>query len=221
MPLLEDSPGLHGSRFREFRSKVARQSITLALGGHDYGDSTWVYFEHGPRDEAAVPIVLLHGVEGTANTFFEQVLTLTAKGHRVIAAQYPPHTSHAGWLLSAECFLNHVHAPTAHILGDGLGAFLALLFARRHPRRVRSLMLSNGFSSNRDFDFSAFFLGEDTMAAKLAGSTVGAHVFRWMPEFLIKRCLLSRLPSGQLSTAEADAVDFVVREVETLTQARV
>eukprot|EP00966_Prymnesium_polylepis_P144688 3341160-Prymnesium_polylepis.1 len=153
---------MHAERFREFRGKVARQSVTLGLSGSDAGDCTWIYFDHGPRSEAA-PVVLLHGVEGTATTFFEQVLSLGAIGRRVIAAQYPPHKAHAVWLLSLECFLDHVNAPAAHLYGDGLGAFLSLLFARRHPTRVASLMLANGFASSRAFDFAGFFLGQRSL----------------------------------------------------------
>ena len=35
VPLLADSPGLHAERFREFRGAIARQSITLGLGGQE------------------------------------------------------------------------------------------------------------------------------------------------------------------------------------------
>ena len=99
----EAACSMHGDRFRDFRAVVARQTITLGLD-----DAPWVYYNHGPREHKGAVAVLLHGVEGTANTFYEQVLVLGAKGVRVIAAQYPPLRTHAAWAVSFDNFLSHM-----------------------------------------------------------------------------------------------------------------
>ena len=57
-----------------------------------------------------------------------------------------------------------------HLYGDGLGAFLALLFAQRHPRRVASLVLCNGFCSTAAYNFGERLLG----GAWLGGAVVRA-----------------------------------------------
>ena len=145
----------HARRLNLFRSLVARQTVTLAT------DAPWVYFDCGPRDRSAPPLIFLHGASGTAQSFFQQMLTLSAKGYRCVSVQPPPYFSHAAWLHGFEAFAAHlkVRSRTCHLYGDGLGCFLALLYAQRHPRRVASLVLCNGYCSTVSLGFGERLLG--------------------------------------------------------------
>ena len=62
----------HQRQLTLFRSRVARHTVTLAM------DASWVYFDCGPRDRAAPPVLFLHGMSGTAQSFFQQMLSLSA-----------------------------------------------------------------------------------------------------------------------------------------------
>ena len=130
-----------------------------------------------------------------------------------MAVQPPPYFSHAAWLHGFEAFTAHlkVRSRTCHIYGDGLGCFLALLYAQRHPRRVASLVLCNGYCSTTSLGFGERLLG----GAWFGGAVVqaGGAVFKLVPEFMYKRLLLAQLPQGLLPAEMAEAVDFAVREI--------
>eukprot|EP00160_Parvularia_atlantis_P005259 Unigene14497_Nuclearia_a/m.43687 Unigene14497_Nuclearia_a/g.43687 ORF Unigene14497_Nuclearia_a/g.43687 Unigene14497_Nuclearia_a/m.43687 type:complete len:187 (-) Unigene14497_Nuclearia_a:38-598(-) len=44
------------------------------------------------------------------------------------------------------------------------------------------------------------------------------HRFSWVPDFALKRIILSNFPSGALEKRVADSVDFMVEQIETLSQ---
>ena len=48
----------------------------------------WTIYDGGPKT-VRTPLICLPPVSGTADTFFQQVLGLSAKGYRVISLSYP------------------------------------------------------------------------------------------------------------------------------------
>eukprot|EP00466_Bigelowiella_natans_P012640 jgi/Bigna1/128353/aug1.6_g3061 len=179
--------------FTAFRSEVPRQKCNVE--GKD-----WTYFQFGPTKMA--PLICLHGTSGTAETFFCQVMTLGSKGYHVIAAQWPDYWDHGKWVDGFYKFLATINIKKCHLLGVSLGGFMALHFAGRYPDRVQSLILCNSFVDTRPFHQPS------------AWSTM----LGYMPEFYLKKYILDSFPKGNLPGPHADAVDFVVEQLETLTR---
>jgi pimeloyl-ACP methyl ester carboxylesterase len=62
--------------------------------------------------------------------------------------QNPGIIDHDEWIESFSQFLNHLKLKRVHLLGCGVGGFLALLFIRVHTQRILSTILINSYSSN-------------------------------------------------------------------------
>jgi len=162
------------------------------------GSKQWRYYDYGPKEVA--PLICLSGVIGTADVFYKQIMFLSMKGYRVIAADAPPVSSHQEWLYSFEKFLDSIDIHHVHLYGTELGGFLAQLFAQYRPRRVKSLVLSNTF-----FDTSYF-----------AEKTRWSSLINWTPSFMLKRHILTGIPNEPQDPFISDAVDFVVNQLDTL-----
>ncbi|KAL3687904.1 hypothetical protein R1sor_014213 [Riccia sorocarpa] len=164
------------------------------------GTSQWRYYDYGPK--TVTPVVCLCGIAGTADVFYKQILSLSAKGYRVIAADAPAVRSHQEWVSSFEKFLDTLGAHHVHLYGTSLGGFLAQLFAQYRVRRVKSLLLSNTFLDTRAFHEGIKW----------------ASFISWTPEFVLKRYILSGIRDGPQEPLIADSIDFVVSQLETLTR---
>jgi maspardin len=85
------------------------------------------------------------------NIFFRQMQTLPPKGIHVVSILPPPFESYQEFVAGFRDFLDETNIKRCHILGSGLGGFLAQNFARVHPSRVISLILVNSFCSTESF----------------------------------------------------------------------
>lgn len=164
------------------------------------GTKQWRYYDYGPK--SVPPLVCLSGTAGTADVFYKQILSLSMKGYRVIAADAPSVWSHPEWISSFEKFLDTIGVHHVHIYGTSLGGFLAQLFAHYRPRRVKSLVLSNTFVDTREF----------------AAAMTWASLINWTPEFMLKRYVLSGIRDGPHEPQIADSIDFVVNQIESLSR---
>jgi 3-oxoadipate enol-lactonase len=99
----------------------------------------------GPGD----PVLLLHGIGGSADSFTDQFAALSA-GHRVVAWDAPgyarsadPETAPgmAGYAAAAAALLRERGAAPAHVVGVSWGGVIATRLALDHPEVVRSLVL--------------------------------------------------------------------------------
>uniref|UniRef100_A0A7S2U516 Maspardin n=1 Tax=Lotharella oceanica TaxID=641309 RepID=A0A7S2U516_9EUKA len=179
--------------FVAFRSQVPKRRVNVA--GKD-----WTFFQYGPKD--VPPLICLHGTSGTAETFFCQVSTLGSKGYHIIAAQWPDYWDHGKWVAGFYKFLATLNVAKCHLLGVSLGGFMALHFAARYPDRVASMILCNSFVDTEPFHQNPTWV---TMLG-------------YMPEFYLKKYILDSFPKGALPGPHADAVDFVVEQLETLSR---
>uniref|UniRef100_A0A3B3YQP6 Maspardin n=1 Tax=Poecilia mexicana TaxID=48701 RepID=A0A3B3YQP6_9TELE len=112
---------------------------------------------------------------------------------------------------TAEVFFQQVQALTGwgyrvisvHLFGASLGGFLAQKFAEYTHKspRVHSLILCNSFS-----DTSIFH------------QTWTANSFWLMPAFLLKKIVLGNFAKGPVDPKMADAIDFMVDRLESLSQ---
>src|SRR3989338_5663318 len=124
-----------------FKESIALQRIVLDAAGKD----VWEYYDAGPRGSSGT-VVLLPPLSGPADCFFLQSLALSNKGYRVVSCT--PSGSYRSileWAKGMNRFLEAVKVAECHLVGAGLGSFLALSFAQVKPKRVLSLVMVNGF----------------------------------------------------------------------------
>eukprot|EP01111_Echinosteliopsis_oligospora_P006504 TRINITY_DN2067_c0_g1_i1.p1 TRINITY_DN2067_c0_g1~~TRINITY_DN2067_c0_g1_i1.p1 ORF type:complete len:326 (+),score=59.18 TRINITY_DN2067_c0_g1_i1:195-1172(+) len=179
-----------------FRNQVAFQRVTVG----NINEKVWQYYDFGPRDVA--PLVCIPGASGTADVFYKQIVSLTPKGIRVIAVQPPPYETHQGWCKGFDRFLDKINITKVHLFGTSLGGYLAQCYCKLRPSRVESLILNNSFCDTQYFHDSA----------------PCAAMFSMMPEFMLKRYILSNFPRTNLEPEIANSVDFMVEKLESLTQ---
>jgi pimeloyl-ACP methyl ester carboxylesterase len=94
-------------------------------------------------------LVLLNGVSMTLGAW-EPVRRVLDARYRVVRCDLrgqlrtpgPPPASLEGHLTDLRRLLDHLEIDRAHLVGTSFGAVLAMLFAERHPRRTRSLVLA-------------------------------------------------------------------------------
>jgi 3-oxoadipate enol-lactonase len=98
---------------------------------------------------AGPPLVLVHGLGGSATNWVELVPELVAR-HRVLVVDLPGHGGSAppkpgsGMSDFAEAVahvLEREHAAPAHVAGHSFGGHVALRLAHRRPELVRGLLL--------------------------------------------------------------------------------
>ncbi|KAK1436165.1 hypothetical protein QVD17_01941 [Tagetes erecta] len=176
-----------------FKSQVPLHKIPI-------GTKQWRYYDFGPK--VVPPLICIPGIAGTADVYYKQIMALSMKGYRVISVDIPHIWNNQEWVQAFEKFLDVIDVHRIHLYGTSLGGFLALLFAQHRPRRVKSLILSNTFLETKYF----------------AAAMPWAPVVSWTPSFLLKRYVLTGIPSGPHEPFIADAVDFVVAQVETLSR---
>jgi pimeloyl-ACP methyl ester carboxylesterase len=95
---------------------------------------------------AGTPVVLIHGLPGTAEDF-NKVTPLLA-GHRTIAFDRPGFGYSSGGyvkfdrqIVTLDSLLRSLHVNRPILIGHSYGGTLALAFAERHPNEVRGLVL--------------------------------------------------------------------------------
>lgn len=177
---------------RSFRSHIAKNKACV-------GDNhvTWVYYDIGPKN--VEPLVMLAGTSGTADLFLYQLLSLGNRGYRVIAAQVPQCYTTLAFVVSMHAFLAHLGLEKIHLFGLSLGGFLACHYVAVHPARVLSLALCNAFADTWPFRQTQGCL----------------KLFRYMPEFALKKVVLDGFPAR---SDHPEVVDFVVQQVDTLSR---
>jgi pimeloyl-ACP methyl ester carboxylesterase len=107
-------------------------------------DGLRIHYLEQPVD--GTPVVLIHGLPGTAEDFNKVTPLLT--GHRTIAYDRPGFGySGDGYLkfdrqiATLDSLLRALHVNRPILVGHSYGGTLALAFAERHPNEVRGLVL--------------------------------------------------------------------------------
>lgn len=98
------------------------------------------------RPGTGTPIVLIHGLPGTAEDF--EKVTPLLDGHRTIALDRPGYGGSDGGyfavnrqLRAIDQLLDHLRIRKAVLVGHSYGGTLALAYAARRPERVQGLVL--------------------------------------------------------------------------------
>jgi pimeloyl-ACP methyl ester carboxylesterase len=101
------------------------------------------YLEHAG---AGTPVVLLHGLPGTAEDWNE--VTPLLRGHRTIAIDRPGFGYSSGGYVKfgrqievIDALLHRLHVSRPILVGHSYGGTMALAFAERYPSELRGLVL--------------------------------------------------------------------------------
>lgn len=184
--------------YANFRAWVPRN--VLPVGTLNQQD--WVYYDWGPR-KYSEPLLCLHPVIGSAESFFHQVLSLAERGYRVIAPQLAVYWSAPEFCDGLHIFLDMLNIRRVHIYGGGIGGYLALQYAARRPDRVASVALTHAFMSTTCVHHKIVY---------------SPSVLRWLPEFLVRNSIRSLFPKGRAEVSVAEAAEFSI--MNTMTASR-
>ncbi|XP_063241417.1 maspardin-like isoform X2 [Bacillus rossius redtenbacheri] len=184
--------------YLSFRSSIPLRKIVVD------SDSSkgWKLYDSGPKS-VKTPLVCLPPVSGTADVFFKQLLPLSAKGIRVIAAEHPVYWDVGEWCEGFKKLLDYLGLAKVHLFGASLGGFLAQKFAEYTAvcPRVASLILCNTFTDTAVFSYSE-----------------SAVVFWMLPSLILKKMVMGNFNTGKVDTLIADSIDFMVERLESLSQ---
>jgi pimeloyl-ACP methyl ester carboxylesterase len=117
---------------REFRAAHPPRHVIV-------GGVRWDYLVGGEGEEA---LMILPGGAMVGEAGFTRVPAFE-DSYRIIAPSYAPVPSAAQLLDGLSGILDAEGVRAAHVLGPSYGGLVAQCFVRRHPGRVRSLMLAN------------------------------------------------------------------------------
>ncbi|PRD29606.1 UNVERIFIED_CONTAM: Maspardin [Trichonephila clavipes] len=195
MQILDSNPSTISSsaEYVSFRSRVPQKKIIVDQDP----TKVWTLYDAGPRN-ITCPLVCLPPVSGTADVFFNQVMSLSAKGYRVIAVQYPVYWTMKEWVTGFSKLLDFLSIDKVHLFGASLGGFLAQKFAEAttHTCTVLSIILCNSFTDTSIFNFS------------------NTAVLFWMfPSVVLKRMIMGNFNKGYVESSIADSIDFMVEKV--------
>jgi len=119
------------------------------------------YVERQPAGAAPdrTPVVLIHGLPGTADDFARVTPLLSAAGLRTVALDRPGFGYSAGGyhpldtqLAVLDALLDRLGARRAVLVGHSYGGTLALAYAAAHPGRVRGLVLVDAAAAGQRVD---------------------------------------------------------------------
>ncbi|KAL1110478.1 hypothetical protein AAG570_008006, partial [Ranatra chinensis] len=162
----------------------------------------WKIYDSGPKS-IRNPLICLPPVSGTADVYFRQILSLSAKGFRVISAEHPIYWTIDDWCAGFKKLLDILSLDKVHLFGASLGGFLAQKFAEYTSNcpQVVSLILCNTFTDTSVFnchDSSPFF---------------------WVtPALVLKKMILANFTPEHQDSRIIKAVDFMVERLDSLSQ---
>eukprot|EP00871_Galdieria_phlegrea_P005795 jgi/Galph1/702/GphlegSOOS_G5573.1 len=196
--------------YANFRAWVPKNVLSVG----SLTPKNFLYYDWGPRRVPLEPLVCLHAAAGDAEVFFlqvllelahssqlklsEKILGLAPRGYRVVSVEIPPYFSVNDFCDDFHSFLDTLGFRKVHVFGAGLGGFLGQCYAAKYPDRVASIILLHSFSRTNSVknSFSASPL-----------------VIPWLPEFMLQKLLLEKLPQGRVERRIGAAVKFIASKI--------
>jgi len=181
--------------FKNFRRSFAKH--THVVGARN---KVWKFYDTGPKD--AMPLIMVPGTSVTCESFFNQCMSLSVRGYRLVAVTFPPCETPEEWCSNMLEFLGYLKISRAHFFGTSLGGYLVLTMIKLHPYTVKSAILNNCFC--------------DTSPFNARSPKIGLSMLKYMPDFYLRRYILANFPQEDLQIEQALAVDFVVEMMNNL-----
>ena len=156
---------------------------------------TWVYDTGPAPEEAAPPIVLLHGWTSTAALNWYRCFRPLAEGRRVVALD---HRGHGRGIRSRRPFrledcaddvaalVDRLELAKPIVVGYSMGGPVAQLLWKRHPKKVRGLVLcatATHFAVRREF---GGVVGAAGFGLSLALSGIPYEARKWGVSYLLR-----------------------------------
>lgn len=186
------------SEYLSFRSSIPLRKIVVDSDG----SKAWRIFDSGPKS-VSCPLICLPPVSGTADIFYKQVMGLTSRGIRVIAAEPPSYWNLKEWCDGFKRLIDHLELDKIHVFGASLGGFMGQKFTEvtNNCPRVASLVLCNSFTDTAIFEYHD-----------------SAALFWLLPSLVLKRMLMGNFTTDKVDKRIAESVDFMVERLESLNQ---
>lgn len=184
--------------YLSFRSSVPLRKIIVDANGI----KGWKVYDSNPKT-IKCPLICLPPACGTADIFFKQILGLAAKSYRIISVEPPVYWSVKDWCDGFRKLLDYLELDKVHLFGASLGGFLAQKFTEinAHCPRVVSLVLCNTFTDTSIFS-----------------SNDSAGIFWILPSLVLKKMIMGNFASQNVDGEIVEATDFMVEQLESLTQ---
>ena len=181
----------------KFRALISQQKVVV-----DVDNEVWTLYDAGPKN-ISCPLLCLPPAIGTADAFFKQIIGLSTRGYRILTLSYPVYWTLEDFTKGLTRLIDQLGLSKVHLFGASLGGYLAQKFVEvtRHSNRVHSLFLCNSFHDTAVFRQS-----------NLSG------IYWTLPAFMLRRTLLQHLPADGLEVRVAEATDFMVERLDTLTR---
>jgi maspardin len=129
---------------RDVHQKLATFQSRYPLRSVEIERRTWFFRRTPGRAASQVPIVMLPGIQGGGDIFFEVALSL-GELTPVITINAPDIHDVAQFREGLAGFLSKLAIRRANILGSSLGGYLAQSFALLHSNNIVQLVIANGF----------------------------------------------------------------------------
>lgn len=201
---------VHTRRRRALAAVARPRSLTGPRGRLDY----WVAGER-LGEAAGTTVVFLHGAGDHAGTWAETVAALHDSGLRCLIPDLPGHwksapadgpLSLADGVAGLEALLDR-EAPegAVSLIGNSMGGWIALLFARAYPHRVARLVLEDGGGVG---EIAVSLLPRDRReAGELMNAVLGPDTRR--PAGFVLDHLIRRVAAGPIPRIDAtDSTPF-------------
>ena len=177
---------------RYFFFDIMQDSIFLLTDDYQFMEFTYKeknnfkFIDHG----SGHPVILLHGLMGNFNNFEKTIRFFSDSGcYRVLAPSLPLYdypllkTNIKTFSKFLHDFISYMNFSQVTLVGNSLGGHISLVYAKRYPQKVHSLVLTgssglyenslgNSFPKRGDYDFikdkiSEIFYNEELVTKEL------------------------------------------------------
>jgi maspardin len=149
-------------RLEVFQRRFPRASVKAA-------GAVWTFRRTPGQGPQATTTIMLPGIQGGGDVFFDTALRLGA-ALPLVTVDAPDLDDVSTMSVATAAFLDVLGLSRVHILGASLGGYLAQSFALAYPERVDQLLIANGFYDPRPF------LATQPPAAAIAAMDAGSLV---------------------------------------------
>ena len=112
--------------------------------------TVWSFRRTPGQGPQATTILMLPGIQGGGDVFFDTALRLGA-ALALVTVDAPDLDDVNAMTAATAAFLDTLGLQRVHVLGASLGGYLAQALALAHPERVDQLLIANGFYDPRPF----------------------------------------------------------------------